>query len=111
MNQWLQQLCHSATPSIDECVQQLGSVIPWLNDLKKTPQDPGWHAEGDVHIHTGMVLNQLYQLLANEAAYLNGQQRRILEERPSTQRGGCRAQGRRAGAMEKGLWLSSALDS
>ncbi len=28
MNQWLQQLCHSATPSIDECVQQLGSVIP-----------------------------------------------------------------------------------
>lgn len=35
----------------------------------------------------------------------------ILEDRPSTQRGGCRAQGRRAGAMEKGLWLSSALDS
>lgn len=78
MNQWLQQLCHSATPSIDECVQQLGSVIPWLNDLKKTPQDPGWHAEGDVHIHTGMVLNELYQLLANEAAYLNGQQRQSL---------------------------------
>lgn len=78
INQWLQQLCHSATPSIDECVQQLGSVIPWLNDLKKTPQDPGWHAEGDVHIHTGMVLNELYQLLANEAAYLNGQQRQSL---------------------------------
>lgn len=35
MKQWLQQLCHSATPSIDECVQQLGPVIPWLNDLKK----------------------------------------------------------------------------
>ncbi|VCV97882.1 Putative transposase (identified by ISEscan HMM) [Escherichia coli] len=35
----------------------------------------------------------------------------ILEDRPSTQRGGCRAQGRRTGAMEKGLWLSSALDS
>lgn len=78
MNQWLQQLCHSATPSIDECVQQLGPMIPWFNDLKKTPQDPGWHAEGNVHIHTGMVLEELYQLLAKEAAYLNGQQRQSL---------------------------------
>jgi predicted kinase len=78
MNQWLQELCYSATPSIDECAQQLGAVIPWLNDLKKTPQDPGWHAEGNVHIHTGMVLNELYQLLAKEAAYLNGQQRQSL---------------------------------
>ena len=32
----------------------------------------------------------------------------ILEERPSTQRGGCRAQGRRAGAMEKDLAIISA---
>jgi predicted kinase len=78
MNQWLQQLCHFATPSIDECVQQLGPVIPWLNDLRKTPQDPGWHAEGNVHIHTGMVLEELYQLLAKEAAYLSGQQRQSL---------------------------------
>ncbi len=78
MKQWLQQLCHFATPSIDECVQQLGPVIPWLNDLRKTPQDPGWHAEGNVHIHTGMVLEELYQLLAKEAAYLNGQQRQSL---------------------------------
>ena len=78
MNQWLQQLRHFATPSIDECVQQLGPVIPWLNDLRKTPQDPGWHAEGNVHIHTGMVLEELYQLLAKEAAYLSGQQRQSL---------------------------------
>ena len=78
MNQWLQQLRHSATPSIDECVQQLGPIIPWLNDLRKTSQDPGWHAEGNVHIHTGMVLHELYQLLAKEAAYLHGQQRQSL---------------------------------
>jgi len=76
--QWLQQLRYSATPSIDECVQQLGPMIPWLSDLKKTPQDPGWHAEGNVHIHTGMVLDQLYQLLATEASYLDGQQRQSL---------------------------------
>lgn len=78
MDQWLHQLSLSATPSIDECVAQLGSTIPWLHDLKKTPQDPGWHAEGDVHIHTGMVLNQLYRLLTKEAAYLDGQQRQSL---------------------------------
>jgi hypothetical protein len=59
-------------------VQQLGPVIPWLNDQRKTPQDPGWHAEGNVHIHTGMVLEELYQLLAKEAAYLSGQQRQSL---------------------------------
>ena len=78
MNQWLQQLRYSATPSIDECVQQLGPIIPWLNDLRKTSQDPGWHTEGNVHIHTGMVLDELYQLLAKEAAYLNEQQRQSL---------------------------------
>ena len=78
MKQWLQQLCHSATPSIDECVQQLGPVIPWLNDLKKTPQDPGWHAEGNVHIHTGMVLDELYQLLVTGAAYIEGEKRQSL---------------------------------
>ncbi len=78
MNQWLQQLRYSATPSIDECVQQLSPIIPWLNDLRKTSQDPGWHAEGNVHIHTGMVLHELYQLLAKEAAYLHGQQRQSL---------------------------------
>ncbi len=75
---WLQQLSHSATPDIDECVQQLGATIPWLNDLKKTSQDPTWHAEGNVQIHTGMVLAELYKLLATEAVAIQGQQRQAL---------------------------------
>lgn len=78
LNEWLDQLCGAATPDIDECVQQLGAIIPWLLDLKKTKQDPGWHAEGDVHIHTGMVLQELYQLLQTEAAYIQGSQRQAL---------------------------------
>lgn len=78
LNEWLDQLCDAATPDIDECVQQLGAIIPWLLDLKKTKQDPGWHAEGDVHIHTGMVLDELYLLLKTEAAYIQGSQRQAL---------------------------------
>lgn len=78
MKQWLQQLAYSATPDINECVRQLGAVIPWLYDLKKTQQDPGWHAEGNVHIHTGMVLGELYHLLATEAVFIQGEQRQAL---------------------------------
>lgn len=35
---------------------------PWLQPLKKTPQDPAYHAEGDVSIHTRLVLESLIQL-------------------------------------------------
>ena len=31
----------------------------WVQKLKDTPQDPIYHAEGDVHIHTKMVLDEL----------------------------------------------------
>jgi predicted kinase len=78
MQDWLQQLQQTATPTIDECVAVLGPHIPWLTRLVSTSQDPEWHAEGNVHIHTGMVLVQLYQLLAEEAAHIQGVDRQIL---------------------------------
>jgi putative nucleotidyltransferase with HDIG domain len=31
---------------------------PELDALERTPQDPGWHGEGDVLIHTDMVLRE-----------------------------------------------------
>lgn len=31
---------------------------PELDALSRTPQDPGWHAEGDVLVHTDMVLGE-----------------------------------------------------
>lgn len=36
------------------------NFLSWkeFQDLKQTPQDPEWHAEGDVLIHTEMVLNE-----------------------------------------------------
>ncbi|PRQ03104.1 ATP-binding protein [Enhygromyxa salina] len=67
-----------ATPSIAAFVDALGADIPALTQLVDTPQDPGWHAEGDVFIHTGMVLDELYELLASRAAHIQGDRRTAL---------------------------------
>ena len=34
----------------------------WLKDMQGVPQDPEWHAEGDVYIHTKMVVEALTNL-------------------------------------------------
>ncbi|PWQ96754.1 AAA family ATPase [Leucothrix arctica] len=75
---WLEHLAVDAMPTIDECVEQLGPHIDYLNRFKDTPQDHKWHAEGDVHIHTGMVLDELYLLLSNQASHIQGWQRQAL---------------------------------
>ena len=33
----------------------------WFRDMKGVPQDPIWHAEGDVYVHTKMVVEALVQ--------------------------------------------------
>ena len=75
---WLASLAESATPDIDECIDVLGEHIDWLYRLKKTEQDSQWHAEGNVHIHTGMVLDELYNLLAGDAKHIQGLHRQAL---------------------------------
>ena len=67
-----------ATPSIAAFVDALGAAIPGLLELEDTPQDPSWHAEGNVLIHTGMVLDAAYELLATRARHLVGQRRTAL---------------------------------
>ncbi|TXH69647.1 MAG: ATP-binding protein [Thiothrix sp.] len=78
LNAWLAHLADDATPSFDECVTQLGEHLPLLLRFKDTPQDAEWHAEGDVHIHTGMVLDELYEILKTEAQHIQGAQRQAL---------------------------------
>lgn len=34
----------------------------WVRDMQEVPQDPVYHAEGDVEIHTRMVLEALQAL-------------------------------------------------
>ena len=36
----------------------------WLQDMRGVPQDPLWHAEGDVYVHTQMVAKALTDMLA-----------------------------------------------
>lgn len=63
---------------MDECVALLGHSLDWLLRLKSTPQDPEWHAEGDVHTHTNWVLQELYILFEQEAKHVQGWQRQAL---------------------------------
>jgi putative nucleotidyltransferase with HDIG domain len=42
----------------------LRATFPWLEQLAACPQDPIYHAEGDVLTHLGMVLNELAALPA-----------------------------------------------
>ncbi len=78
VNAWLNELASKAKPDVNECIEYLGENFEWLYELKNTPQDPEWHAEGNVHIHTDMVLAELYNLLDNEASHFNGKQRQAL---------------------------------
>lgn len=50
-------------PDFEDIVSELASIFPLLTRLSDTPQDPEWHAEGNVHIHTQMVLKALYDLI------------------------------------------------
>lgn len=48
----------------------------WVRDMKGVPQDPVYHAEGDVEIHTQMVLDALQRL--PEYQNLTSQEQEIL---------------------------------
>lgn len=78
LDDWFLGLRQKATPCIDECISFLGADVPWLFDLEKTPQDSQWHGEGNVKIHTGMVLDELYVLLGNQAKHIVGWKRQAL---------------------------------
>ncbi|WP_444997399.1 AAA family ATPase [Aliikangiella sp. IMCC44359] len=78
LNDWLDSLANDATPDLAECIEYLGDKIGWLTQLESVEQDPEWHAEGNVYIHTNMVLAELYVLLENEARHINGKKRQML---------------------------------
>ncbi|WNJ19849.1 AAA family ATPase [Pontibacter sp. G13] len=55
---------------------QLTQTYPWIADMQGVPQDPEWHAEGDVYVHTQMVAEALIQL--QEFQQLGTQEKHIL---------------------------------
>jgi len=48
-------------PSFETLTEALCGTLPLLNELADTPQDPEWHAEGDVATHTAMVLDEAHK--------------------------------------------------
>ncbi len=71
MKTFIQSIRNGARPNLEECIEALGERFGLLNDFANTRQDPQWHAEGDVHIHTNMVLDEARKLLAGPACYLS----------------------------------------
>ena len=57
-----QQQIEQASPA--ELLNLLCPVFPLLNELADTPQDAEWHSEGNVRIHTEMVIAEMKELLA-----------------------------------------------
>lgn len=64
MERLVRDIFEGATPEFGEVVDAWGELFPLLNRLEETPQDPVWHGEGNVLIHTTMVLEETYRRLA-----------------------------------------------
>ncbi|MDW6002507.1 AAA family ATPase [Vibrio mangrovi] len=78
LQSWLNGLTKDATPDFEECLDWLGVFFPLLSRLSETPQDSQWHGEGNVAIHTEMVLQSLYRLLQSQAQHIDGEKRQAL---------------------------------
>lgn len=63
------------TPSLDAFIEAFGNQLPLLYELQHTQQDSEWHAEGNVYIHTKMVLQEVYKLLEDQADNLSQSER------------------------------------
>lgn len=74
----LEQVKRGDTPDLAMFIDAFGNIFDLLHRLKTTPQDPEWHAEGNVYIHTQMVLEQTYKLLEGKAAHLDSKKRMTL---------------------------------
>ncbi|ASP39058.1 hypothetical protein CHH28_10370 [Bacterioplanes sanyensis] len=67
LSQWFERLADGQHTNLLEAIEVLSDDLPWLRRLADTPQDPQWHAEGNVFIHTQMVLDELYKILPTKA--------------------------------------------
>ncbi|WP_027481042.1 AAA family ATPase [Deinococcus pimensis] len=76
MRPFLTSLRAGAEPDLAAFERELGSALPLLADLGRTPQEPEWHGEGDVHTHTDLVLREAYDLAQHEG--LSSDERLVL---------------------------------
>lgn len=50
---------------LQHIINELGQSLPLLKELENTPQDSEWHAEGNVAIHTQMVMDAAQEEASN----------------------------------------------
>ena len=55
-------LADGAQPPPSDLLDALEPTFPLIGQMAETPQDPEWHAEGSVRIHTEMVIAESYKL-------------------------------------------------
>lgn len=67
----VEQLRSQQLPAPDALLDGLAEAFPLIEKMAETPQDPEWHAEGNVRIHTELVIEELYGVLENEGADLD----------------------------------------
>ena len=67
MDKFCQALLSAQPPDFATLAAAWSRTLPLLNELAVTPQDAIWHAEGDVAIHTAMVLAEARSIAAAEA--------------------------------------------
>lgn len=69
---WLKEkIKNNERISLDDMISSEGDKYPLLKELKQTEQDPEWHSEGDVHIHTNMVIDEIYKIFEKETLSLS----------------------------------------
>ncbi|AZI44340.1 HD domain-containing protein [Deinococcus psychrotolerans] len=62
MRPLLESLRRGASPDLAVFQAALGDVLPLLDQLAGTEQEPLWHAEGSVAAHTSQVLQEAYRV-------------------------------------------------
>ena len=62
-------------PEPSELLSELETYFPLIREMANTPQDREWHAEGNVRIHTEMVLDQLFSTFASNEFCLDLEQK------------------------------------
>lgn len=71
MNELINEMIKGKRPSLDEFILVFESKLDLLSNFKETLQDPEWHGEGNLFIHTQYVLDEIYKFLENEASHLS----------------------------------------
>lgn len=76
---WLfDKLINGESFTLDYFINMEGDNFPLLYDLSATNQDTIWHEEGNVYIHTSMVLAEAFKLIENNEIKLSLNEKAVL---------------------------------